>query len=81
MPMRPVHRLAHQAQRPDGGVEWACPQCGHYRVCYPHKQVVVLHGALDSVHIPGPGFPPVRDDLPGLNEFDQHFLRSHAMAW
>lgn len=81
MPMKPVHRLAHQAERPDGGVEWACLQCGHYRVCYPHAHVVVLQGALDSVHIPGPGFPPMRDDLPSLSEFDQHFLRNHAMAW
>ena len=81
MAMKPVHRLAHQADRPDGGVEWACPQCGHYRVCYPHTAVVVVDGALDSVHIPGPGFPPVRDDLPGPSEFDQRFLRNHAMAW
>jgi hypothetical protein len=81
MPMRPVHRLAHQAERPDGGVEWACAQCGHYRVCYPHTQVVVLRGAPDSVHVPGPGFPPMREDLPGLSDFDQQFLRRHAMAW
>jgi hypothetical protein len=81
MPMKSVHRLAHQAQRPDGGVEWACPQCGYYRVDYSDTQVVVLQGASDSVHIPGPGFPPVRDELPGLSEFDQHFLRNHAMAW
>lgn len=81
MPMNPVHRLAHQADRPDGGVEWACPRCGHYRVCYPNRQVVVLRGAPDSVHVSGAGFPPVRDALPGLSEFDQHFLRNHAMAW
>jgi hypothetical protein len=24
---------------------------------------------------------PVLDDLPGLSEFDQQFLRGHAMAW
>jgi hypothetical protein len=81
MPMKPVHRLAHQAERPDGGVEWACPQCGHYRVCYPHTQVVVLHGAPGSVHVQGRGFPPVPDDLPSPSELDQHFLRSHAIAW
>ena len=28
MAMKPMHRLIHQLQRPDGGVEWACPQCG-----------------------------------------------------
>jgi hypothetical protein len=81
MPMKPVHRLAHQAERSDGGVEWACPLCGHYRVCYPQTQVVVLRGAPDSVHVPGPRFPPLRDDPPGPSEFDRHFLRSHAMAW
>ena len=81
MPMKPVHRLAHQAQRPDGGVEWACPQCGHYRVDYSDTQVVVLQGAPDSVHVLGAVFPPVLDDLPGLSEFDQRFLRDHAMAW
>jgi hypothetical protein len=25
MPMQPIHRLADLGQRPDGGVEWACP--------------------------------------------------------
>jgi hypothetical protein len=29
----------------------------------------------------GAGFPPLLDDLPGLSEFDQQFLRGHAMAW
>jgi hypothetical protein len=81
MAMNPLHRLAHQLQRPDGGVEWACPRCGHYLVRYPHSQVVVLPGAPNSVHVPGPGFPPDPADIPVLSEFDQRFLRSHAMAW
>ena len=58
MAMTRVHRLAHQRERPDGGTEWACLQCGHYLVCYPHTQVVVLHPAPNSVHIQGPGFRP-----------------------
>ncbi len=79
--MKPVHHLAHQAERPDGGVEWACPQCGHYRVDYSDTQVVVLQGAHDSVHVSGAGFPPPRDDLPGMSEFDHDFLRRHTNAW
>jgi hypothetical protein len=81
MPMHPVHHLAHQADRPDGGAEWACPECGRYLVCYPHTQVVVLDGAPHSVHVQGAGFPPDPDQIPSLSEFDQDFLRSHAMAW
>jgi hypothetical protein len=81
MPMHPVHRLAHQADRPDGGAEWACPECGRYLVCYPHTQVVVLDGAPHSVHVQGAGFPPDPEQIPSLSEFDQDFLRSHAMAW
>lgn len=81
MPMHPVHHLAHQADRPDGGVEWGCPRCGHYLVRYPHTQVVVLQGAPHSVHVPGAGFPPDPDDISALSEFDQDFLHRHAMAW
>jgi hypothetical protein len=81
MPMHPVHRLAHQADRPDGGAEWGCPQCGHYLVCYPHTQVVVLHGAPHSIHVQGAGFPPDPEEVPSLSESDQQFLRSHTMAW
>jgi hypothetical protein len=82
MPMKPIHRLVHQAQRPDGGMEWACPRCGHYQVTYPKKPVVVLQqGEPNSVHVPGPGFPPDPDETPSLSESDQDFLRSHAMAW
>jgi hypothetical protein len=58
MPMHLVHRLIHQADRPDGGAEWGCPQCGHYLVCYPRTQIVVLCGAPHSVHVQGPGFRP-----------------------
>jgi hypothetical protein len=42
MAMKPMHRLAHQLERPDGGVEWACPQCGHYLVCYRAQKNVLL---------------------------------------
>jgi hypothetical protein len=45
VPMQPVHRLAHLAQRPDGGVEWACSQCGRYLIRYPHTQLVVARPA------------------------------------
>lgn len=51
MAMTPAHRLAHQLERPDGGAEWACPQCGHSLVCYPHTQVVVLHGVVADADI------------------------------
>jgi hypothetical protein len=78
--MRPVHRLAHQAERPDGGVEWACPPVRALPGVLPHAQVVVLHGAPDSVHVPGPGFPPMPASLPGLSEFDQH-TSCAAMRW
>jgi hypothetical protein len=82
MPMKPMHRLVHQAERPGDGVEWACPQCGHYQVTYPYIQVVVLQqGAANVVHMPGPEFPSDPDELPSLSESDQDFLRSHAMAW
>jgi hypothetical protein len=72
MPMKPMHRLAHQAQRPDGGMEWACPQCGHYQVTDPHPQVVILQqGAPNSVHVPGPGVsPPDPEQIPSLSESD-----------
>lgn len=76
-----MHRLADQFERPDGGTEWAYPQCGHYLVRYPHTQVVVLQAAPNSVHIQGSGFPPDPDQAPFLSEFDHDFLRRHAMAW
>jgi hypothetical protein len=82
MPMKPMHRLAHQAERSDGGVEWACLQCGHYVVRYQdYRQVVVLQGAPNTVHVPGPGLPPTRGEVQSLSEFDQDFLRRHTMAW
>jgi hypothetical protein len=81
MPMKPMHRLAHQLERSDGGVEWACLQCGHYVVRHCYQQVVVLQGAPNTVHVPGPGFPPTPDEVQSLSEFDQDFLRRHTMAW
>jgi hypothetical protein len=44
MPMQPIHRLVDLGQRADGGVEWACPQCGRYLVRYPDSQLVVGGG-------------------------------------
>jgi hypothetical protein len=79
--MQPIHRLAHLAQRPDGGTEWACPQCGRYLVRYPDTQLVLAAGAPDATHVLGPGY---RDDPPEastVGEFDQQFLHDHAMAW
>lgn len=81
MPMKSVHRMVHQADRPDGGVEWGCPQCGRYTVCHPDSRVVVMAGETASVHVPGAGFPPAPDDLVTPSEFDQDWLRSHEMAW
>jgi hypothetical protein len=82
MANKPMHRLAHQAERPDGGVEWACPQCGHYVVRYDdYRQVVILQGAPNPVHVSGPGLPPIPDGVQFLSEFDQDFLRRHTMAW
>jgi hypothetical protein len=83
MPMHmPTHRLAHQRERSDGGVEWACLRCGHYVVRYDgYRQVVALQGAPNTVHVPGPGFPPTPDEVQSVSEFDQDFLRRHTMAW
>jgi hypothetical protein len=83
MPMSmPMHRLAHQLERCDGGVEWACLQCGHYVVRHQnYRQVVVLKGAPNTIHVPGPGFPPPPAAVQSLSEFDQDFLRRHAMGW
>jgi hypothetical protein len=81
MAMKPMHRLIHQLQRPDGGVEWGCPQCGHYLVRHDYRQVVVLQGAPNTVHVPGADFPLDPDEVPSLSEFDQDSLRSHTMVW
>jgi hypothetical protein len=79
--MQPIHRLSHLAQRADGGVEWACPQCGRYLVRYPNRDLVVAAGAPGPAHILGPGFRDDPTEGPRVNEFDQQFLRRHAMAW
>lgn len=73
--------MVHQADRPDGGVEWACPKCGRYTVCHPRGPVEVMAGEPNSIHVPGAGFPPAPDDLLSLSEFDQQWLRTHEMAW
>ena len=81
MPMQPIHRLADLAQRPDGGVEWACPQCGRYLVRYPDRQLVLVAGAPGPIHIPGPRYQDNPTQVPTVSEIDQRFLDSHAMAW
>jgi hypothetical protein len=79
MTIKAVHHLAHQRERPDGGVEWACLQCGHYVVRQDYRQVVILQGAPNTIHVPR--FPPTPEEVQSLSEFDQDFLRSHTMAW
>ena len=81
MPMQPIHRLVDLSQRSDGGVEWACPQCGRYLVRYPDTELVLASGASGPAHILGPGFRDDPPEGPSVSEFDQQFLRSHAMAW
>jgi hypothetical protein len=81
VPMKSVHRMVHLADRPDGGVERACAQCGRFLVCYPHRQVVVLTGTPDSIHVPSGGFPKASNADAALTVFDQQFLRSHRLAW
>ena len=81
MPMQPIHRLADLAQRSDGGVEWACPQCGRYLVRYPNWELVVAAGVPGPVHILGPGYRDDPPEGPTMSEFDQQFLHRHAMAW
>jgi hypothetical protein len=81
VPMKSVHRMVHLADRPDGGVERACAQCGRFLVLYPHRQVVVLTGKPGSVHVPSAGFPAPSGADPTLTEFDERFLRSHRLAW
>jgi len=80
--MKSVHRMVHQADRSDGTVEWACPQCGRYTMCHPSRQrIVVVTGEANSVHVPGAGFPPDPDDIPSLSDFDQRWLYNHQMVW
>jgi hypothetical protein len=79
--MQPIHRLAHLAQRPDSGVEWACPQCGCYLVRYPDTELVLAVGAPGPAHILGPEYRDDPTDAPAISELDQQFLRRHAMAW
>jgi hypothetical protein len=78
---QPIHRLAQLAQRPYGGVEWACPQCGRYLVRYPETELVLAAGEPGPAHILGPGYRDDPTKAPALSEFDQRFLHSHAMAW
>ena len=79
--MQPIHRLADLGQRPDGGVEWACPHCGHYLVRYPHTQLVVAAGAPGPVHVLGSRYQDDPTEVPTKSEFDEQFLHGHAIAW
>lgn len=81
MPMQPIHRLAQLAQRADGGVEWACPQCGRYLVRYPDGELVVAAGASGPVHVLGSWYWDDPTEVPTVSEFDQQFLHHHAMTW
>ena len=69
------------AQRPDGGVEWACPQYGRYLIRYPDSELVLAAGAPDPVHILSPEYRNEPSDGPTISGFDEQFLRSHGMAW
>jgi hypothetical protein len=81
VPMQPIHRLAHLAQRSDGGVEWAGPQCGRYLIRYPKRELVVAAGVSGPVPILGPGYRDGPLEGPTVNKSDQQFLHRHAMAW
>ena len=81
MPMEPIHRLADLGQRPDGGVEWACPCCGRYLVRYPDRPLVVAAGTPGAAHVLGRPYPDDPSEIPTASEFDDQFLHRHAMAW
>jgi hypothetical protein len=80
VPMQPIDRLADLGQRAEGGVDWACPQCGRYLVRYPDTQLVLAAGAAGLTHILGPGYDDPTE-VSTISDFDQQFLDSHAMAW
>ena len=79
MPMQPIHRLADLGQRPDGGVEWACPRCGRYLVRYPDRQLVVAAGTAGAAHVLGRRYRDDPSEIPTASEFDDQFLT--AMPW
>ena len=81
MPMQPIHRLAHLAQRADGGMEWAGPRCGRYMIPYPNRELVVAAGVLGPSPHPRPRVLGRPHGGPSVSEFDQQFLHRHAMAW
>jgi hypothetical protein len=81
VPMQPIHRLAQLAQRADGGMEWACPQCGRYLIRYPNRELVVAAGVSGPAHIHGPEHRDNPLEELAINEFDQQFLHRHAMTW
>ncbi len=81
MPMQPIHRLAQMAKRADGGVEWACPQCGRYLIRYPNRDLVMAAGVAGPAHIHGPEYQGDPPEGSTVSKFDQQFLHRHAMAW
>jgi hypothetical protein len=81
VPMQPIHHLVDLGQRSDGGVEWACPQCGRYLIRFPNRELVVAAGVSGPAHILGPGYNDDPTQVLAISEFDQQFLYSHAMAW
>lgn len=50
-------------------------------VFYPLRHIGLVLGEPNIVHLSGKGFPPPPDRIPILSEFDEHWLRSHEMAW
>jgi hypothetical protein len=79
--MQPIHRLAQLAERADGGVEWACPQCGRYLIRYPNRDLLMAAGVPGPAHILGPEYRADPLEELSVSEFDQQFLHRHAMAW
>jgi hypothetical protein len=76
MPMQPIHRLTHLAKRSDGGVEWACPQCGRYLIRYPDSDLVLAaesqpEGAEAAASLDGGELAVVAD---------QHHLRASTVG-
>ena len=47
----------------------------------PDSELVLAAGAPDPVHILSPEYRNEPSDGPTISEFDDQFLRSHAMAW
>ena len=79
--MNSVHHMIHQGDRDDGGVEWGCPRCGRYMVCYPLRHRVVLLGEVGTVHLRGAPFPEATDGATAQTDFDRRWLKALGLAW